>query len=138
MGKQIEINASKAANNENETNSNSEEEEEVEGNQTIKMSLQQRRQILNMEMNYDHEFLIKQADSLPIEQIDFNCKQISRYNLQKIVNGMKYDIILNQDQERRTEQIRKYGIITLMIATTTFSYWYTRYHEGKGITQRIR
>ena len=129
--KQIEINASKMS-SANVENSSEEDEENT------KTSLQRRRQILNLEMNYDHEFLIKQADSLPIEQIDFNCKQISRYNLQKIVNGMKYDIILNQDKERRTEQIRKYGIITLIVATSTFTYWYNKYYKGKGIGERIR
>merc|ERR1711933_35287 len=121
-----------------ENTENSEAESMEEGAANIKMSLQKRRQLLNMEMNYDHDYLIKQAGNLPIEQIDFNCRQISRYNLQKIVNSMKYDIILNQDKERRSEQIRKYGIITFMIATTTFSYWYNRYYEGPGITQRIR
>merc|ERR1712228_48247 len=76
--KQIEINASKMSANDNQENS----EEEEEGHQNIKMSLQKRRQLLKMNLNYDHEFLIKQAGNLPIEQIDFNCKQISRYNLQ--------------------------------------------------------
>lgn len=140
--KQIEINAKKFKENVNDITDDSKmtEQDDIIGetnfNQNEKHHGQQRNKLLNL--NYDHEYLIKQADNLPIQQIDFSCKEISRYNLQKEVNQMKYDIILNQNKEKRTEQIRKYGMITLIVTTTAFTYWYNRHYHGKGVTQRIR
>eukprot|EP01083_Nonionella_stella_P174508 605161_1 len=132
--KQTQINAVKLDTNDDQKMTEEEDEQTV-----MEMDPLQRKRIACISnLNYDHEYLVQQAENVPIEQIDFSSKQISRHNLQKEVNQMKYDIILSEQDERRTEKIRKYAVITLIVATTTFSYWYHRYYEGRGVVQRIR
>eukprot|EP00483_Globobulimina_turgida_P005613 UN05623 len=111
---------------------------EEEDQQNKVSPLQKRRQSVQLEMKYDHEYLKKQANNLPIQQIDFSSKEISRYNLQKEVNNLKFDFILSEGNERRSEKIRKYGVFTCIIASPIFSYWFNRHFQGKGITQKIR
>ena len=100
--------------------------------------LQQRRKLLELEMLYDHSYLVEQAQNVPIQQMDFSAKEISMYHLRKEVDQMKYDLVMKQGMERRSERIRKYGTIGLVAATTMFTYWYHRHYTGPTVTDRIR
>ena len=147
--KKIDIDAAKKQNGDgypgtNERKDTEEDDEMAEGQtrrdkaKKLLNPLQQRRKLLELEMNYDHSYLVEQAQNLPIQQIDFSAKEVSMYNLRKEVDQMKYDMAVQQGMERRSERIRKYGTIAFVTAVTGFTYWSQRHYTGKTITERIR
>ncbi len=114
------------------------DDEHGEGESAKMNPLQQRRKLLELEMLYDHSYLVEQAQNVPVQQMDFSAKDISMYNVRKEVDQMKYDLVIKQGMERRSERIRKYGTIGLVVASTVFTYWYHRHYQGRTITERIR